>query len=105
MHLDPTARAEAGERLAEIARPVAQADDHHAAVDVVELLVEGPVGFGIVDDEVAVWRHETWLDGGQVGTCNARVWVLVCKVDGPDAGAAADVEDFVEIRRVERGAV
>ena len=104
LDLDPPSRLQVVVALLKEARPVAHDETEHAAVDEVELLVEHPVCLGVVDDEVAVWRDEGWLDGREVGANDLGSWVLFGELDGPDARARADVED-VGRRGGERGDV
>ena len=47
-------------------------------MDVVEGVVEGPVVFGVVDFEGAVWGDVGGLDGGEVGAGYVGVGVLGC---------------------------
>ena len=65
-----------------------------AEMDEVEAVVaEGPRVVEVVDFEFAVRWYPVWLDGGQVGSDHSTVRVFVGEVDGPDAGAGAEVED------------
>ena len=49
------------EALLHQARPVPDRDGHAAAVDIVELLRIGPVGFDVVDFEADVWGDPVWV--------------------------------------------
>lgn len=75
-------------------------------MDEVELApAERPVPLGVVDQELAVRRHEGGLHGREVGADDVRVRVRVGEGDRPRARAAADVEDGVEGGAGERGEV
>lgn len=101
LHLDPPARFEIGVALLEEAGPVADPHDQHPAVDVVEGAfaaggrvaagAEAPGLFGVFDVEAAVRGHVVGLHGREIGAYDVGGGVLVCHVDGPDAGACADV--------------
>lgn len=79
------------ERPPEELRPVGHAGRQVAHVDQVEGLagLEAPLGLVVVDDELAVGRHEGGLDWGEVDALDFHVWQLVGDLHGPDAGAGA----------------
>jgi hypothetical protein len=71
-------------------------------------LREGP-GLGeVIDLELEVGRHIAGLDGGEVRSDDGGGGVEVCKIDGPDSGAGAEIEDALGVAvdgREEEGAV
>lgn len=92
--LDPAARDGGAEGLLVERAPVADAAVEAADVDVVEGLGRiRPLELRVFDVEHAVWRHPHGLDGADVGADDLGGRVGVGHVDGPDAGAGADVED------------
>jgi len=93
VQLDPAAGLEAVVDLAEESWPVADGGGHVADVDVVVALGLCPVKLGIVDDEADVGGHPGWLDGAEVVSNDICAGIEVAEVDGPDAGASANVED------------
>lgn len=50
----------------------------------------------IVELEFAVWRHQFRLDRREIYANDMQFRVLIGKVDGPYAGASAEVEDTVK---------
>jgi hypothetical protein len=75
--------------------PVQDGARQGADVDQVEVVgrVVDPVALGIVNVELCIWGHPGGLDGRQVCADDLGLWVLVGEVNGPDAGAGADIED------------
>lgn len=93
--LEPGAGLEGGVGGGEEGGPVAHGHAEHARVHEVEAArAEGPGFGGVVDDEGAVRGHVAGLDGREVGAGDMGGCVRRGEVDGPGAGAGADVEDF-----------
>jgi len=91
--LEPAAGLEAAVGLAVDGDPVLEGAGEVADVDVVEgVFGVGPGLGGVVELELAVGRHPRGLDGREVDAGDFGVGELVGEVDGPDAGAGADVE-------------
>ncbi|KAK1446696.1 hypothetical protein CCUS01_12223 [Colletotrichum cuscutae] len=97
LELDLAARVEVLVDLPKEFRKVKDGGAHIPAVDVVEFLAKRPLVLGVVDFEMAVCRHVFRLDGAQVRAEDLRCRVPVGELDGPDAGACADVEDAVGV--------
>lgn len=81
--------------------PVAYGAAQGAHVDKVETLVwtEDPFALGVVDVELCIGRHPGGLDGREVCAKDFAAGVLVRKVDGPYAGAGANVQHSGRGRR------
>lgn len=95
LHLDPAAGPQVLHDLGVEARPVGRGAAEGAAVDVVEVLRgrEGPARLEVVDVEFAVGGDPVRLDRGEVDAVDLGGGEFLGHVDGPDAGAAAEVED------------
>lgn len=101
--LEEAAGLERAEALRVQLRAVAHGGVGGADVDEVEAgLAERPLVVEVVDLELAVRRHPVRLDGRQVGADHAARGEVVGEVDGPDARAGAEVEDFFHIGRDRR---
>ena len=59
------------------------------------ILLECPFLRTIGDFELTVWRDPGSLDRGQVCARHVCGWELIREVDSPDAGAGADIKDFL----------
>lgn len=94
LELEPAARLQVGVALAHEAVPVGDGAAQGADVDVVKVLVRAvdPLALGVVDVELCIGGHPGGLDGAEVGAKDVAARVLVGKVNGPDAGAGANVE-------------
>lgn len=57
------------------------------------LIFISPAIFNVVDDELKVWGNNIRLDGAQVVADDLSRWVLVRKVNGPDSGTRAYIND------------
>ncbi len=97
LEFEPAARSEMGVTLADEFVPVCYAAAEAPDVDEVKGLggTVDPFGFGVVDVELDVRGNPSGLDGTQVGAQDLSAGVLVCKVNGPDAGTSAKIEDTV----------
>lgn len=71
---------------------VFEAGGEGAAVDVVEFVAEGPVVFGVVDLEVAVWR-----DAGLGWGLLVRMWGVLCEGEGRMLGGGGSGEVYLWI--------
>lgn len=94
--LQPSTRLQMPHASLQEPRPIADAVDEHAAVDQIEGLLflgKRPVALGVCDREAAIWRRRLWLGEGDVQTEYVGIWMLDCECDGPDACAAANVND------------
>ena len=92
--LQPSAGLQMLQATRQEPRPVADAVDEHAAVDQIErFLGKRPVALGVCDREAAVLGRGVWLREGDVETEYVGVWMLCRECDGPDACAAADIND------------
>ena len=89
------ARFEVGEGGFQQISERGQAAEHHGRVDEVEGGVfPRPGRFGrVVDLEEEVRRDGGGLDGAEVGPRDGGAGVGVGHLEGPDAGAGADIED------------
>lgn len=105
LHLEPAARVEGAEALAEQARPVGYTAAQGAAVDVVKTFAGrvGPFGLDVIDVEFDVGGDEGRLDRGEVDAHHDGFGVVVAEFDAVETRAAAEVEDA--LRLVKRGAV
>jgi hypothetical protein len=53
-------------------------------------LGKGPFRGSVVDFELKIWGDVARLDGRQIGANHGGEWILVSKVDCPDACASSD---------------
>ena len=84
LRLDPAAGFEMIPRLLEQSWPVVDTQHEHTHMNVVESVVVGPVGFGIVDDELTVGWNEAGLDGRQICSDHRFLGEGIGELDGPD---------------------
>lgn len=96
--LDPPAGLESRKRLPVKPLPVVDPAEEVAHVDKVEdALAKCPVQLSIVDLERTVGRQPGRLHSRDVGANDLGGGKLVGHVDGPDAGAGADIEDLLGV--------
>lgn len=94
LDLNPRAPLQIPQSLRIQFREIARTPAQTAPVYVIKFpyLGELPLLLEIIDVEFHVGGHEARLDGREVGADYEGARVLVCKFDGPDSGAGADVE-------------
>lgn len=51
-----------------------------------------PIGFSIINNELAIRWDPARLDWAEVGTNDYRTWKLISKIDGPNARACTDIK-------------
>ena len=80
--------------LAQQPRPVGDGSAKVSRVDEVKRPTgaEQPGRFGVIHEEAQVGRNPGWLDRTQVGADHLRARVAVGEINGPDAGASANVQ-------------
>lgn len=83
------------ETLLKDSTPIADTHREKSAMDVVEGIVVSPVVFNVVDQELAVGRHEGGLDRGKVNASDLCCRVLFSEFDCPETSASANIQDFV----------
>lgn len=85
------------EPLSDETRPILEASEHAADMDITKHLLEAPCVFCIIDQEGHIWRHPTGLDARNIGPDNVTRWMVICKVDRPKSRACTYVENVCRI--------
>ena len=86
------------ERIGEQTRPVLDGGIAMARMHKVEVVARiQPLALGVVDHEAHIGRHPGRLDGREVDAEHLGGRVGVAHLDGPDAGAGAEVDDVLRV--------
>ena len=84
LRFEPAAWLEVIPTLLKEAHPVVHTQREHAGMYIIEFVVENPLVFSIIDNELTVWRDEIGLDRRNICTDHGFVWEGVCELNGPD---------------------
>lgn len=81
-----------------ITLPVLDTKVHHSAVDIVKGPGVSPLLIYVINKECDIGWDKAWLNGREVDSNNLRLRMFIPKVNRPNAGPSANIENTVHLR-------